>query len=208
MANIVAERRDGTGKGVARQLRREGRIPAVLYGKGMPALSISLELQAWRRILETEASTIRTQPQQFTLVGGSRQLVLLRDMQVHPVTGIPQHVDLMRFDPEREIEIEVPVHLLDEDQCPGVKRGGMMQQIRHELEVKCKAGDIPESIDISVAELDIGDAIHLSDVKLPEGVEVHSDADFTIATVVGVKDESVESEDADESAAADSSAEV
>jgi large subunit ribosomal protein L25 len=194
MAIIQAQTRTGTGKGVARQLRRAARIPAVLYGAGTASLSLSVDRKTWLRLQEKEAGSLRTKPQTLVIDEQQRQLVLLRDVQYHPLTEAPLHLDLLRFDPNREIDIEVPVDIVDEDQCPGLKRGGMVQLIRRELDITCVAGKIPESIIVSVAGLDIGDVIHISEMTLPEGVEVHREVDFTVVTIVGVKDESEELE--------------
>ncbi|MBF0447776.1 MAG: 50S ribosomal protein L25/general stress protein Ctc [Magnetococcales bacterium] len=183
MAMINAESREGTGKGVARKMRREGRIPAVLYGAGRENLNLSLSAKEWIELVEKNGSSLRTQRQTLVLDGKARQMVLLRGFQVHPVTENPLHVDFTRFNPNQRVEIEVPVLLVGEEVSRGVKDGGILQQIRRELEVQCLAGDIPEHIEISVAHLEIGDSIHIEDVVLPEGVLVNHEVNFTIATV-------------------------
>ena len=194
MSNINALSRDGIGKGVARKLRREGRIPANLYGAGRPNLNLSLDGREWMDLVEKNGTTLRTNRQALLVDSQQREVVLLRGFQVHPVTGNPVHVEFMRFDPKQKVEIMVPVVIEGEEKSPGVKEGGMLQTVRHELEVHCLAGDIPNQITISVAHLEIGDVIHIEDIELPPGVEVHTDVNFTIATVVGIKAEQAEEE--------------
>ncbi|MBF0308931.1 MAG: 50S ribosomal protein L25/general stress protein Ctc [Magnetococcales bacterium] len=189
MATIQATVRSGTGKGVARKLRVVGKLPAVMYGAGQPVLNLTLEAKEWKSVFFKEGSGLRTHPQTLQIEGVGRVLALMRDFQVHPVTGVFEHVDFLRFDPNRRAEVMVPVVILDEAICPGVKRGGMVQVVAHELEVHCLAGQIPDQIEISVKDLDIGDSIHIQDVKLPEGAEVPSEDNFTIVAVVGVKSE-------------------
>lgn len=194
MATINAQSREGTGKGVARKMRREGRIPSVLYGAGKENINLSLSSKEWMETVEKNGSSLRTQRQTLVLDGSSRQMVLLRGFHIHPVSGNPVHVDFMRFNPKQKVEVEVPVILVGEDECPGVKEGGIVQQIRRELEVQCLAGDIPENFEISVAGLEIGDSIHIEDVKMPEGVVVNTEVNFTIAMVGAPQAAEVESE--------------
>ncbi|MBF0185738.1 MAG: 50S ribosomal protein L25/general stress protein Ctc [Magnetococcales bacterium] len=192
MAVINAKTRYGTGKGVARKLRREGRLPAVLYGAGQPNVNLSLQAKEWEDLLTREKSGLRTHPQELVLDGGSRTMVMMRGYQVHPLSGNAEHVDFVRFDPNQEIEIAIPVHLVGEEKCPGVKAGGVLQVIQRELEIACLAGNVPDFIEVSVASLDIGHSIHIQDVKLPEGVEVRGEEDMTIVTVVAVRAEVVD----------------
>lgn len=197
MATINAEKRDGTGKGVARALRREGRIPAVLYGGGQPAINLTLDAKQFNTLVEKEGSDLRTQRQDMIIGKSTRAMVLLREYQVHSVNERVLHVDFLRFDPSKEIDVAVPVLLVGEESCPGVKRGGVVQHIRRELEVHCKAGDIPHEIEVDVSGLDIGDSVHIEDITLPPGVEVFTDVNFTIAALVGVQAESVSDDDAE-----------
>ncbi|MBF0369277.1 MAG: 50S ribosomal protein L25/general stress protein Ctc [Magnetococcales bacterium] len=198
MALIQALSREGLGKEKARHLRKEGRLPAVLYGGDRDNRNLSLELKEWRSVLISEGTNLRTQRQNLVIDGKGRAAVLLRDMQVHPLTGNPIHVDFLRFDPNMQIEVNVPVILEGEEECPGVKIGGMVQQVRRELEVSCRAGDIPDEIRLSLVGMEIGDSIHIEDVELPKGVEVHTDVNFTIVAVVGVKAEEVEETEEEE----------
>ncbi|MBF0415115.1 MAG: 50S ribosomal protein L25/general stress protein Ctc [Magnetococcales bacterium] len=210
MALIKAAKRDGTGKGVARQLRRDGRIPAVLYGGAKENINLSLELRGLLKTLEVEGSNIRVKVIDLDIEGGKKEKALMRGLQVHPVSGWPVHVDFMRFDAHQKIHVKVPIHVVDEDQCPGVRAGGILQLVQHEMEILCQAGDIPEAIHVSIKGLEMGHSIHLRDIQLPPGAtEVHDDQSMTIVTIVGVKAEQVDDaapEAAEASPAADSSA--
>ncbi|MBF0629519.1 MAG: 50S ribosomal protein L25/general stress protein Ctc [Magnetococcales bacterium] len=194
MAVIKATKRDGTGKGVARQLRRDGRVPAVLYGgpKTKSNLNLSLEMRELLKTLEVEGSNIRVKVIELVIEGAGTEKALMRGLQVHPVSGRPVHVDFMRFDAHQKIQVMIPIHVVDEDQCPGIRSGGILQLVQHEMEIHCQAGAIPESINISVKGLEIGHSIHLRDIQLPQGTEVHGDQNMTIVTMVGIKAEQIE----------------
>ncbi|MBF0152955.1 MAG: 50S ribosomal protein L25/general stress protein Ctc [Magnetococcales bacterium] len=192
MAQIKAYARIGTGKGVARKLRRDGKVPAVLYGAGQENMNISMERKEWNMLMEAEGRALRTHPQNLVMEDGRRIAVLVRSSQRHPVTSQTEHVDFLRFDPTRRIDIMIPVVIKGEAESPGIKRGGMVQAVRRELHVQCRADHIPEWIEVSVAGLEIGDSIHIQDIKLPDGVEVHAEDNFTVAAVVGVQAEEVD----------------
>ncbi|MGN7612145.1 50S ribosomal protein L25/general stress protein Ctc [Magnetococcales bacterium HHB-1] len=197
MATINAQTRDRLGKGGARTLRRAGRIPAVLYGGGHDQKNrhLSLDSNEWQKLLIDEGNNLKIKPQNLVVDQSVRgRAALVRSFQVHPVSGQTEHIDLLRFDPKMEIEVEVPVKVVGEDLCPGVKIGGVVQVVRHSLEVRCQAGNIPEVFEISVAEMEIGDVFHLNDLQLPEGVEMFYEGNFTVVTVVGVKAETAEAE--------------
>ncbi|HIJ85134.1 MAG TPA: 50S ribosomal protein L25/general stress protein Ctc [Magnetococcales bacterium] len=197
MALIKATKRDGTGKGVARQLRRDGRIPAVLYGggKGKGNVNLALELRAFLKTLEVEGSNIRVKVIDLNIEGVGNEKVLMRGLQIHPVSGWPEHVDFMRFDAHQKIQVMIPVHVMDEDQCPGLRDGGILQLVQHELDIHCQAGAIPEAIHISIKGLEIGHSVHLRDIQLPPGSEVYGDQSMTIVSIVGVKAEQAEDMD-------------
>ncbi len=192
---LSAETRDRAGKGTARQTRRDGRIPAVIYGDKQAPVMISLEKFTFTRVLH--------QPGFFThlfdiTVDGATHRVLPRDVQFHPVTDVPLHVDFLRVSAETRTHVQVPIEFVDQDKSPGLKRGGVLNIVRHELDVTVSAGNIPEHITISCEGFDVGDSIHISAVKLPEGVaSTITDRDFTIATIVapsGLKSEGAEGE--------------
>ena len=197
MAVIQAKTRYGAGKGVARKLRRAGRVPAVLYGGGQPNINLSLDAKEWDELRIKEKTGLRTQRQELVIDKSKRSLVLMRGSQIHPLSGNTVHVDFTRFDPTQKIEISVPVNIIDEEACPGVKAGGVLQVVRRELEINCLAGKIPGAITVSVANVEIGHSLHVRDIALPDGVEVrtHGDADLTILTVVAVRSEAVDVEE-------------
>ena len=192
MAMINAQSREGVGKGVARKLRREGRVPAVLYGGGRDNRNLSVDIREWMALVEQEGTSLRTNSQNLVVDAESRVAVLLRGFQIHPVTGGPVHVDFMRFDPNQKVEVAVPVKVVDEEKSPGIKEGGILQMVRRELDVRCRAGDIPNFFEISIEKMGIGDSIHIDDIEMPEGVEVPREVNFTILAVVGVKAEELE----------------
>ncbi|AWK86691.1 50S ribosomal protein L25/general stress protein Ctc [Azospirillum thermophilum] len=193
MTKIVplgAQVRERAGKGTARQTRRDGRIPAVIYGGKQAPLSISLEKFEFNRVL--------SQPGFFThlydvTVDGTAHRVLPRDVQFHPVTDLPLHVDFLRVTSDTRVVVHVPVEFAEQDKSPGLKRGGVLNIVRHSLDLEVPADSIPEQVTISCEGFDVGDSIHISAVKLPEGaVSVITDRDFTIATIVapsGLKSE-------------------
>lgn len=178
---VPASPRDGVGKGSARQARRDGQVPAVIYGNKEEPVLLTLE----RRVLVKELDN----PQFFIQlvdveIDGTKHRVLPRDVQFHPVSDIPMHVDFLRFDPKRKITANVPVVFEGEEDSPGLKSGGVLNVVRHEVEVFCTADNIPPELVLQLAGLDVGDSMHASAVTLPEGVEfVITDRDFTIATI-------------------------
>nr|CRH06713.1 50S ribosomal protein L25 [Candidatus Magnetococcus massalia] len=202
MATFAAEKRDGAGKGVARKLRAAGRFPAVVYGAGSENDNLTLDSNDFALSIAGQGARLFISTHNLQIDGKEEQ-VLIRSIQRHPVTSFVEHVDFLRFDPEKLIMVKIPVNITGEEEAPGLKRGGVLQIVRHELEVQCKAGNIPQQIDVSIAELDIGSSFHIDDVVLPEGAKVFTDVNFTIAVVVGVKSEEVGAEEgeADEAAA-------
>lgn len=179
---LAAELREKAGKGASRAVRRTGRVPAVIYGAGQSATPIHVE----EKILVRQLSTGHFMNSVVELeVDGQTIRTLPRDVQFHVVTDRPIHVDFLRLVGDAVITVAVPVHFTDEDKSPGIKRGGTLNVVRHEIQVDCRPDAIPDQIDVSLAGRDIGDSIHISAVTLPEGVEPHiHDRDFTIATVV------------------------
>ena len=178
---LAAEPRRMGGKGTARAARRAGRIPAVIYGNKEEPVMVTLE----RRVVENELHKGGFFNQLIDLdVGGARHRVLPRDAQFHPVTDVPLHVDFLRFSADRKINVEVRVVFRNEEASPGLKLGGVLNVVRHEVEVACIADRIPEHFEIDLTGLGIGDSIHAHSLTLPEGVELTiTDRDFTIATI-------------------------
>ena len=185
MSDIVlnVEVRERTGTGGARETRRQGRVPGVLYGGKLGPVAISLK----QNELQKAINSGRFLANMITIEhDGKPQTVFTKDVQFDPVMDFPVHVDFQRVDEDSTIAVEVPVQFINEDQSPGLKRGGVMNIVRHAIEVNSPAGSIPSSIEVDVSGLDIGDSVHISKVALPEGVTpTITDRDFTIATLQG-----------------------
>jgi large subunit ribosomal protein L25 len=181
MITFAAEVRAVAGKGPARALRRAGRVPAVIYGESKDQEMVSLEARALRRQLGN--------PHFFNTlcslqVNGEAVRVLPRDVQLHPVTDDPIHADFVRVSAGATVEVEVPVVFVNEETSPGLKRGGVLNIVRREIELVCPADAIPGELTIDLQAFDIGDSVHISHVALPEGARpTITDRDFTIATI-------------------------
>lgn len=184
MADIMtlsAEARPRSGKGTAREARRNGRIPAIIYGNKEEPLAITVE----RKLLVQELGKSGFFISLLDVdVDGTKHRVLPRDTQYHPVTDVPMHVDFLRYSADRKITVEVPVHFQNEEESPGLKAGGVINIVRHAIEVLCTADQIPDGFEVDLAGLEIGDSVHASTLALPQGVELTiTDRDFTIATI-------------------------
>lgn len=179
--NLPAETRERAGKGASRALRREGRVPAVIYGGNEEPLAIHVEAKELIRQLGTghffnsiievvvDGKTVRTQP---------------KDVALHPVSERPLHADFLRVAKGATVHVNVPVVFENEEASPGLKRGGVLNIVRHELELVCDADNIPQEIVIDVTGFDVGESIHFSHVTLPAGSASEiTDRDFTIATI-------------------------
>jgi len=179
---LPAVTRDRAGKGASRALRREGRVPAVVYGNNEEPQSIHVEAKELIRQLGTGHffnSIVEIE------VGGTKVRTLPKDVAFHPVTDRPLHADFLRISKDHKVHVEVPVVFENEEASPGLKRGGVLNIVRHELELVCDPERIPDEIHIDVTGLEVGDSIHISHVKLPEGsASAITDRDFTIATIV------------------------
>ncbi len=179
---LAAETREQVGKGASRLLRREGRVPAVIYGDKKEPVSIHLEEKALMRALMTGHFMNSTV---ILDVAGKSALTLPKDVAFDPVTDRPVHVDFLRIGAHSTVTVQVPVRFTDEETSPGIKRGGVLNIVRHDLELVCDASSIPDDVEISLAGFDVGDSIHISSVTLPKGSKVTiEDRDFTIATIV------------------------
>lgn len=196
---IEAELRTKAGKGSSRAIRREGKLPAVVYGAKKDVQPITVDRVAIQKLLNTGGFLSTTYD--IVVDGGKKQMVLPRDVQFHPVSDWPLHVDFLRLADDEIIAINVPVHFINEEECPGIKQGGIINAVRHDIELACPANAIPESIEIDLTGLELGDSVHISGINLPEGVTpVIDDRDFTIATIAtpsGLKSDDEEAEDAE-----------
>lgn len=165
---LIAEPREDVGRGASRRLRRAGRLPGIIYGADKEATAVSLDHDKVVHQLEVEAfySHILT-----VKIGKEKQKVVLKDLQRHPYKTRLLHIDLQRISESEELTMRVPIHFLNEDKCVGVKQnGGVISHIMTEIEVTCLPKDLPEYIEIDLHNLDVGDAIHLSEISFPEGV--------------------------------------
>ncbi len=178
---LAAEEREGAGTGAARQTRRAGRVPCVIYGNKEDSVLISIDPLDLKKQLRGPGFFARV----FEIeVGGRKHRVLARDLQVDPVTDKPIHVDFMRFSEATRLTINVQVMFENHEESPGITRGGVLNVVRHTVEMRCKPDSIPESITIDLTGLDIGDSVHISSITLPEDVELTiADRDFTVATI-------------------------
>lgn len=179
---LSAETRDRGGKGASRELRREGRVPAVVYGGKEEPLMIHVE----EKLLMKQLMTGHFMNSVVMIdVGGKQIRTLPKDVAFHPVKDRPIHADFLRISKDSKVQVAVPVLFINEEASPGLKRGGVLNIVRHELELICDANAIPDEIVIDVTGFDVGDSIHISHVTLPAGSKsAITDRDFTIATVV------------------------
>lgn len=179
---LSAETRDRAGKGASRALRREGRTPAVIYGGNEEPVSIHLEEKALNKALGT--GHFFNSVVELT-VGGKTIRTLPKDVAFHPVSDRPLHADFLRVSKDSVVHVDVPVVFINEEKSPGLKKGGILNVVRHELEMICSPDAIPDDIVVDVAGYEVGDSIHISAVTLPANVKpAISDRDFTIATIV------------------------
>lgn len=193
---LPAEARERAGKGASRAMRREGRVPAVIYGNKEDPVAIHLEEKALIKMMSNGHfmnSVVMID------VGGAATRTLPKDVQFHPVTDRPMHVDFLRISEHAQVTVAVPIRFVGEEESRGLRRGGVINAVRHELELVCDAAEIPDEIEISLAGLDIGDSLHISHVTLPKGVtSAITDRDFTIATIVPSSGSKMDAEDAAE----------
>jgi len=213
--DLVADYREDNGKGASRRLRREGRVPAIIYGAGRPPRSLSFDHNKVLRQLENESfySSILN-----IKVGDKSQAAVVKDIQRHPARPIVMHIDLQRIVEDEEIKMNIPIHYIGEDVAPGVKAGGSVSHLITDVEVQCLPKYLPEYFEVDVSNLELDEMLHLSDLKVPEGVEIpelaqgpeHDQAIVSIQVIKvveieeDVEDEAAEGEEAEgEEGAAD-----
>lgn len=180
---LKASARPRAGKGAARQARREGNVPAVIYGDSKPAETIALDYNTlWKQLLKGHFTSTAFEIE----VDGKKQIALARDVQLHPVKDTPVHVDFQRIGQDGITRVAIPVRFVNEVLSPGLKRGGVLNIVRHEVEVFCPYNKIPQFFEANLEGLDIGRSIHISAIALPDGISpVIKNRDFTIATIAG-----------------------
>jgi large subunit ribosomal protein L25 len=191
---LPAEARDRAGKGASRALRRDGRVPAVVYGEKKEPLSIHIEEKLLTKMLHTGHfmnSVVMID------VGGKATRTLPKAVDFHPVSSRPIHVDFLRIGEHAQVNVNVPVRFDNEEDSPGLKRGGVLNVVVHDLALICDAAEIPSEIHIDLTGLDIGDTIHISQVSLPKGSKpANEDEDYTVATIVAPSAMKAEEEEA------------
>ncbi len=199
ISTIAAERRERAGKGPARAARRAGRVPGVIYGSKKDPSMVTLDPRDLDRELRTGSFMATIYDVQ---VEQDKERVLPRDVQFDPVTDKPIHVDFLRVSAATGVTVQIPVNFLNDEESPGLRRGGLLNVVRHEIEMTCRADAIPSGIDIDLTGLDIGDSIHISMISLPDGVvPTITDRDFTVATIAAptvVQEEVAEAEEGEE----------
>ena len=195
---LEAQARDRVGKGAARELRRNAMVPAVIYGDKKPPLGIALSHK--EVTMRVHGGGFMTNILSIDVDGETHQ-VLPKDYQLHPVTDQVMHVDLLRVSRRTVVTVEIPVNFINEATCPGLKAGGVLNVVRHTVEVNVPATSIPEGFEIDLEPFNVGDSINISAVDLPEDVEpTITDRDFTIATIATPAALRSESDDADDDA--------
>jgi len=198
ISTIAAQRRERAGKGPARAARRAGRVPGIIYGAKKDPAMVTLDPRELDRELNTGGFMATIYDVQ---IEQDKERVLPRDVQFDPVTDRPIHVDFLRVSATTSVTVQVPVNFLNEEESPGLKRGGLLNVVRHEIEMICRADAIPSAIEIDLTGLDIGDSIHISMISLPDGVApTITDRDFTVATIAAptVVQEAEEAEQGEE----------
>ena len=178
---IIVKNRDATGTGSARAIRRGGNTPGILYGNDTQPINITIET----KLLVKHFQSGRFLSTLYDLnIDGKKSRVIPKDIQVHPVKDTPLHVDFYLLSKESKVIVEIPVLFINDDICPGLKKGGVLNIVRHNVEFSCPANEIPENIVVDLAESETGESIHISAVKLPENIlPTISDRDLTIATI-------------------------
>jgi large subunit ribosomal protein L25 len=196
VVSLAAELRRRAGKGGAREYRRAGRIPAVIYGNKQEPVLIALDGVELLKHLRRPGFMAHVFE---IIVDGARERVLPREVQHDPVSGKPLHVDFMRFSAETRIHVEVQVKFENEDKAPGLKKGGVLNVVHHTLDLVCSPDAIPESVIVDLTGLELGDVIHADAIKLPEGVELgEDDPQATIASIAAPSTEEIAAQPAEE----------
>ena len=179
---IEAELREKTGRADTRRLRRAGKIPGVIYGGGKPELPIVMDALTLSKLLNQEH--FHTAIIAINVKGArGKNEALLKDVQYDPLKDTATHIDFFRVSSESIVDMEVPVHPINHEKCPGVVAGGSLEIIRHSLRVHCRADAIPDHLDVDCSALQVGDSIHVNELTLPKGVEAPHDDDFAIVTI-------------------------
>jgi len=204
--SIAADKRERVGKGGAREIRRTGRVPAIIYGAEKEPTPVSLDGKELHK--EMRGGGFFSNVYEIN-VGGEKHKVLARDLQRHPVSGAPLHVDFMRFSASTRVQVDVAIVFENEESAPGLKQGGVLNIVSHTVPLICSPGDIPQNLTVDLTGLEIGDVIHIASLTIPASAELDvSDPEATIATIaaptVATAEEEEEDAEAAEAAAAES----
>lgn len=201
--DLVAEPRAGTGKGAARQARRDGKVPGIVYGDNKDPISIQFDFN--KLLTQLRAGRFMSTLWNLKVEGQDDVRVICRAVQKDFVKDLPIHIDFMRLRRTSKVNLFIPVEFVNQDKCPGLKRGGTLVTVRNEVELVVTAGDIPDHITVDLEGLDVGATIHIDDVKLPEGAKATIDRNFVIANIAApsaLRSDDSEGEAATEEAAA------
>jgi len=199
---LAGTRRERVGKGAARALRREAKLPAVIYGDKKDPISVALPYKEVNLLIHGGGFTATVG---VINVDGKKHQVIAKDYQLDPVRDFPMHVDFLRVSKDDTLTVNIPVHFLNEDTAPGLKEGGVLNVVRHEVELNCPADAIPEFLELDLGSAELGDTLNISSIKLPDGAEpTITDRDFVIATIAApaaLKSDEEEEADAEETSA-------
>ena len=187
--DLIAENREDAGKGASRRLRRSGKIPAIIYGAGEPARTIAFDRNSLLRQMENKSffSSVLT-----VQVDGKNQAAIVKDLQRHPYKPLLTHADFLRVDATHEITMNVPLHVVNEEKCVGIKdQGGELHVLANEVAISCLPKDLPDFLEVDISNVELGTTLHLSDLTLPAGVtsvdlshgEEHDNAILSITKV-------------------------
>lgn len=187
---LEGQYREVLGKGPSRELRRNGKIPAVIYGKGKKNVHVALDAKE----MNTRYNKVGFTSQLFNIkVGKEAYLAIPFEIHTHPVTDMVEHIDFIHVDEKSEIKVHVKLHFINQDKSVGIKRGGVINIARREIEIVCKPQNIPTYIDVDLLNIDINQSIHINDIEMPEGVRFAGNENITIAAIVGRSDDVEES---------------
>ncbi|WP_378943118.1 50S ribosomal protein L25/general stress protein Ctc [Paracoccus sp. R86501] len=179
--DLVAEARAGTGKGAARQARRDGKVPGIVYGNGVEPAAIAFDFN--KLLTQLRKGRFMSTLWNLKVEGQEDVRVICRGVQRDVVKDLPIHIDFMRLRRTSKVNLFIPVEFINEDKCPGLRKGGTLVTVRNEVEMIVTAGDIPDHITVDLEGVDIGTSIHISSVKLPEGAKPTIDRDFVVANI-------------------------
>lgn len=194
--DLVAEARAGTGKGAARQTRRDGNVPGIVYGDGKEPVSLSFDFN--KLLTQLRKGRFMSTLWNLKVEGQEDVRVICRGVQRDVVKDLPIHIDFMRLRRTSKVNLFIPVEFINEDKCPGLRKGGTLVTVRNEVEMVVTAGDIPDHLTVDLEGVDLGTSIHISSVKLPEGAKATIDRDFVIANIAAPSALRSEGDDTDD----------